>query len=105
MDNQEAFGRQGPKAFPFPCLQASSILAHVSPCRPFHKAREQGGAQGWEGRDLPCWRSPLITLCQVAFLFLCCVCDGLCSHQIKPGKLPILYGVTCCTDPTDLSML
>ena len=35
MDNQEAFGRQGPKAFPFPCLQASSILAESPQPSPF----------------------------------------------------------------------
>lgn len=34
MDNQEALGRQGPKAFPFLCLWVSSILAQVSPATP-----------------------------------------------------------------------
>ena len=38
MDNQEAFGRQGPKAFLFPCLQASSILAESPQPPPSPKA-------------------------------------------------------------------
>lgn len=50
MDNQEAVGRQGPKAFPFPCLQASSILARACPCHPFPKAAARGRARVGVGR-------------------------------------------------------
>lgn len=51
MDNQEAGGKQGPKAFPFPCLQASSILAEAPLHRPFPKAAEQGTAWGVGGEE------------------------------------------------------
>lgn len=54
MDNQEAFGRQEPKAFPLPCLRASSILAQASPCRPFPKAAKQGRAWGDGGEEETC---------------------------------------------------
>lgn len=56
MDNQEAYGKQRPKAFPFPGLQASSILAQVSPATPSPRPPrlnplalgKQGGAWGGE---------------------------------------------------------
>lgn len=50
MDNQEAGGKQGPKVFPFPCLQTSSILAEAPLHRPFPKAAEQGTAWGGGAR-------------------------------------------------------
>lgn len=56
MDNQEAPGRQGPKASPFPCLQASSISGSSLPGRPLPKAtklspllQESGAGPGGRG--------------------------------------------------------
>lgn len=60
MDNQEAFGRQEPKAFPFPCLRASSILAQASPRRPFPKAAKQGRAWGVGRKRHALLEEPLI---------------------------------------------
>lgn len=58
MDNQEAFGRQGPKAFLFPRLRPSSILAEsplppTSPRPPDAKPWLQEGREGlgWAGRQ------------------------------------------------------
>lgn len=82
MDNREAFGRQGPKAFPFPCLRASSVLAEA-PSTPFPKAAadakpsgssKAGRGPGWEEDYVPCLRSPLIAqMPQGLFIPLSCI--------------------------------
>lgn len=100
----------GARGLSLPCLQASSILASLprGPALPRASlAWRLSPAAPGIGAGPRLAGEALEPPAPAAFLFPCCVSDSLCGHQIKAGKWPIFYGITChhCADPEDVSTL
>lgn len=102
-------GGRDPRPFPSPvCRPHPSWLepALATPSTRLQLGAGPGGAERAVRRKRACLpRAAFNARCQVALLFLCRVFDGLCGHQIKPGRSPIFHGVTCWADSADFSLM
>lgn len=108
MDNQEAGGKQGPKAFPFPCLQASSILAEAPSTAPSPRLQSRAQLEGGGGEEesIPSGRTFNCPGARWPFYsFVVCLMVYVAITLNLVNRPSFTGSLNCFVDSTDFSMM